>query len=345
MRGRLTPERRCLYAAVLGTWLTAGAACTNACGGGSEPRAGGKRPRPAPPPAPSSSGDEGVAQPDDGGEAPSRLAALLRQITGEDDSWDMHKGHQGHTKAVALSDAVEGCKRPFDECLVWKSDARERCIRPAGRCKVWQTAAYSPEREAWLVLAVDYGEGWATGAELIQDDGDDRKRVLESDAEPPTALRRRLARFQDLAAPDDLIADQALSMFSLSYYAELVSLSAPLDGWVLWLETTGLETREQRLWLVHPERDERHVLGRRPAQVGPCDGGGYWCERKEEDPDAECTDADLEAEGRLCTEPDGIELVALAPDGTLLVQGTHQVAGHGGYPPFHWVVELPEGLP
>ncbi len=72
---------------------------------------------------------------------------------------------------------------------------------------------------------------------------------------------------------------------------------------------------------------------------GPCDGDGYWCEEAEE----ECDDAGLRAEGRLCVQPFGIDAVAVA-DGTLALRGTTQIAGHGGYPGFHWVVPLPAGV-
>ena len=123
--------------------------------------------------------------------------------------------------------------------------------------------------------------------------------------------------------------------FSIVELPVLVSLGGALAGSHLWIETsTDLDHPEHILTRV--DGATRVELGRRVAELAPCDGDGWYCEA---DPDHDCTPAQLRAEGRLCVAPVGIDGVAIA-GGTLVVVGTVAVAGHGGYPPFHWVVPL-----
>ncbi len=162
----------------------------------------------------------------------------------------------------------------------------------------------------------------------------------EPSPEATAALRTRLREHRRATRPNELVRERATATFSLDEYAPLVGLGAPLDRWLLFVETTNdLDRPEHVLHLIARDGSARHELARRPAPLGPCDGGGYYCERTQD----ECDEAGLRAEGRLCIQPASLAHVAVA-DGTLALLGGVHVAGHGGYPATSWVVALPPGL-
>lgn len=123
----------------------------------------------------------------------------------------------------------------------------------------------------------------------------------------------------------------------------MVGLSGPLDGWVVWHETTGIAERVERLHIMRPDGSESRTLATRPATLGSCEPD-RWCDINDTDPDAECTDALLEAEGDLCTHPAAIHEVVLSPRGKLAVRGVIVHPGHDGYSQSRWIVDLPAEL-
>jgi hypothetical protein len=137
--------------------------------------------------------------------------------------------------------------------------------------------------------------------------GEHRLLSFEGWGAPVAALRRRLRRWGRLETLPNLVRTHAYAQFSLDTYAPMVGLSGPLDGWVVWHETTGIADRET-------------------------------------DPHAECTLAMLEAEGDLCTHPATIHQVVLTPGGELVVSGLIVHPGHDGYSQSRWVVDLPPEL-
>src|SRR5690606_7664275 len=112
----------------------------------------------------------------------------------------------------------------------------------------------------------------------------ERRRLVATglDAAGIEALRAALAPYAALRPPEDLVREEAIADFSLNAYAPLVLLGAPLEGWMLHVETTDLDTSEHVLHLSRCDGSERHVLGRRAAGQGPCDGAGWYCERVSE---------------------------------------------------------------
>jgi hypothetical protein len=156
-------------------------------------------------------------------------------------------------------------------------------------------------------------------------------------------LRRRLGRWGRLETLPNLIRTHAYAEFSLDTYAAMVGLSGPLDGWVVWHETTGIAERVERLHIMRPDGSESRTLATRPATLGSCEPD-RWCDINDTDPDAECTDALLEAEGDLCTHPAAIHEVVLSPRGKLAVRGVIVHPGHDGYSQSRWIVDLPAEL-
>ncbi len=214
-----------------------------------------------------------------------------------------------------------------------------------GVCAVDEVAAFEAPG-SFVLLTADFEESGHATVFVTRDDGTHQEQLLSFGAfgRSEAPLQRRLRRFARLPTLPNLISARSFEQFSLNEYPVLVRLSGPLDGWLLWLETTGIEDREQRLHLMRSDGTDDRVVSTRPAEVGPCGGDGYWCEINNTDPDADCTDAVLEAEGGLCALPTSISYVAVAPNGLIAVTGSHMVPGHGGYPPSHWVTMLPEDI-
>lgn len=233
-----------------------------------------------------------------------------------------------------LDEVTTDCAPPADTSedalVLWY----EGCQPPA-------TAAYDASAGAWIVLDVDYSEGGAEGYALSLSTPSAERSLRSAGVEPAAieALSRELATHA-APPPAQLVTKWAEAQFSLNAYAPLVELGGPLEGWRLWIATNDdLDHPEHVLWIVSRDGTRAHTLGRRSATTGPCDGGGYWCEATR----SQCDAAGLRAEDRLCIQPLGIERVAFA-EGTIAIQGTVQVAGHGGYPGFHWVARLPDDL-
>lgn len=244
---------------------------------------------------------------------PSPLAALIESMA------ETQPEPAGRTFATAL----DGCRRvDADECTIETLTGFD-----GGR---------------WLVLEADRGEAGVESAALLRVavSGDDE--VIAGgplDARMLASIRRALGRFRSQPVVPSLVRARATAEWSITQYAPLVALGAPLEGWLLYLETIeNLDAPEHVLRLVKRDLSETIELARRTAPHTPCDGDMWFCDAHE----GECTAAELRAEDRLCVQPFGIERVALAPDrATLFVGGTRAVAGHGGYPPFHYAVELP----
>lgn len=215
-------------------------------------------------------------------------------------------------------------------------------LEAEGDCDLRASAAFDPSRGEWVTLGVDSSEGGPESITIAAHDGTNRRVLHEGDVSAGSLARaRRIVRgYRNLPEPTNLVEQRAIDQFSLNMFARLVSLRAPLDGWLLMTETTETVPEEEVLVLVRGDGSDRRVLARRPASVGSCDGGGFWCERLQR----ECTLEELRAENRACAQPMSLDFVALAENGLLLAQGTRQVAGHGGYPPAAWVVSLPAEL-
>lgn len=207
-------------------------------------------------------------------------------------------------------------------------------------CRIGST--FARERDAWVVLEVSHSEAGVERLRLARVTPTTTEVLFEDEPSPEAtaALRTRLREHRRATRPNELVRERATATFSLDEYAPLVGLGAPLDRWLLFVETTNdLDRPEHVLHLIARDGSARHELARRPAPLGPCDGGGYYCERTQD----ECDEAGLRAEGRLCIQPASIAHVAVA-DGTLALLGGVHVAGHGGYPATSWVVALPPGL-
>ena len=265
----------------------------------------------------------GAAVPDDPMAQPSveALIAVLEPVAA-----------QGTTSAgmPSIHASVAACRAPPE------------ALRDDEHCALESTAAWDARTERWIVLDVDFSEGgpehWALSSETASEarelgrGGVDRAGLA--------ALPRATRGMERLAAPTSLVRRAATTEFSINAYAPLVELDGALDGWLLHLSTNAdLDHPEHVLSLVRAADGQRVELGRRRAELSSCDGDGWTCG----DDGHDCEADELRREGRLCVEPLGISLVALSPDGrSLLVQGTRQVAGHGGYPPHHWVAAIPE---
>lgn len=207
-------------------------------------------------------------------------------------------------------------------------------------CLVRSMASWDDREHRWTILDVHASEGGIERIVVLTATADGESEVLATDLSPAALQRLRSVLRRARGRSANLVTEVVLTDFSLGQYAPLVSLGGPLAGMRLYLETIAdLDAPEHVLWLLDASGG-RTELSRRPAEHTPCDGGGWWCEAAGAE-EEECTPQQLRAEGRLCVEPWGIEGVAAA-EGTLVVLGTRQVAGHGGYPPFHWVVRLPD---
>ncbi len=262
----------------------------------------------------------------------SLLAELLATVGDEDERYGFDPNAAGPR---TLADAIDGC--------VGSNSSDD----PFGFvCTVQFTGALDSQGR-FIVLVPESELSGHTRANVVRDDGNSRRTLLSFEAfgAPLPALRRRLRRYGRLAIAPNLITARAYLSFASIPYPALVALAAPLEGWVLWYETTGLEDREERLHLMRADGSDDRILATQEAPVGPCDGGGYWCEINNTDHDAECTNAMLEAEGRLCVLPTEIAHVAVAPNGLLLVMGNLLTAVHDDAPlPTHWTVMLPDDL-
>lgn len=203
-------------------------------------------------------------------------------------------------------------------------------------CEIGSVAGWDASAGRWLILELDRSEAEIERARLVaaSPEGDE---VRVSGEWSPMLASEMLPRIEHVHAPVvSIVRARALESFSIVEYATLVELAEPLAGWHLHLATNrDLDRPEHVLALIDPS-GRRIELARRTAELGPCDGDGYFCEARED----ECTPAELRAEGRLCVQPLGIDDVAVR-DGTLLVMGTGARAGHGGAPAFHWVARLP----
>jgi hypothetical protein len=195
------------------------------------------------------------------------------------------------------------------------------------------------ERDAWLVLRTDRSEGGIERILVLRARaGAEDETVVSSELTPEVLGRVRTALARARASAPSIVTATASEEFSLSVYPVLAQLGAPLDGSLLFLETTTD--------LTHPEHVLRLVradgtaieLARGAASLVPCDGDGWSCHDGNDD---DCAPEDLRAEQRLCVEPWSIDSVHVAGR-ELLVIGTVIVAGDGGYPSFHWAVQLPE---
>lgn len=231
-----------------------------------------------------------------------------------------------------LSSALASCPAPRadDDALSIYYD----------ECRIGST--FARERDAWVVLEVSHSEAGVERLRLARVTPTTTEVLFEDEPSPEAtaALRTRLREHRRATRPNELVRERATATFSLDEYAPLVGLGAPLDRWLLFVETTNdLDRPEHVLHLIARDGSARHELARRPAPLGPCDGGGYYCERTQD----ECDEAGLRAEGRLCIQPASIAHVAVA-DGTLALLGGVHVAGHGGYPALSWVVALPPNL-
>jgi hypothetical protein len=271
------------------------------------------------PPPPQASVEEPVApaeEPPAPEPEPSPLAALIAEL---EESEDVPSGSD-----VTFATALAECPRAGD---------RETC-------NIDSRAGFDAANARWVMLEVDGSEMEISSVWLGTASGTAEQPIWTGalDARGLTALRRALRPFHSLAVSPNLVAGSSSVEFSIDAYTPLVSLRAPFEGWLLYLETVeDLDAPEHVLSLVKRDLSERIELLRRRAPFTACDGDGWTCEASETD----CTPEQLRAEDRLCVQPFGIQRVSLAADrATLFVGGTGAEAGHGGYPPFHFVVAL-----
>lgn len=226
--------------------------------------------------------------------------------------------------------ASSECPPPANASEEAMADFYEQCVLPPMAVR---------ERDAWLVLRTDRSEGGIERVFVLRARaGAEDETVVSSELTPEVLGRVRTALARARASVPSIVTATASEEFSLSVYPVLAQLGAPLEGSLLFLETTtDLSHPEHILRLVRADGTDVE-LARSAASLVPCDGDGWSCH---EGADEDCTPEDLRAEERLCVEPWSIDSVHVAGR-ELLVIGTVIVAGDGGYPSFHWAARLPD---
>ncbi len=215
-------------------------------------------------------------------------------------------------------------------------DAWSACNDEAPGCDFVHALSYAPETHEWIAFDGDYSEGGLESIWVGRLTPTTERSILEGSWND---ARRRALRTTIMEVPNhpsiaDLVDGRGSAEFSLNTYSPLVTLAPPLEGWALHIESTQTDHAEYVMRLLKRDGSEMIELGRRPAQHGPCDGDGWGCEE-------DCTEEELREEVPVCVEPLGIGGVAISPDReSMFVDATIQVAGHGGYPPYRWVVAL-----
>ena len=225
----------------------------------------------------------------------------------------------------------------LDDCPAPASTSEDALIDFYEGCVIRPMAIR--ERDAWLVLRTNSSEGGIEQVFLHRARPGAADEVVVTGALEPELLRRvRTTLSRARSSVPSIVTGSASVEFSLSAYPVLVALGAPLEGSLLFLETTlDLDHPEHVLRLVRRDGTELE-LARQPARLTPCDGDGWSCHDGNDD---DCAPEELRAEQRLCVEPRSIDSVHVSGR-ELLVIGTVIVAGDGGYPSFDWAVQLPE---
>lgn len=288
------------------------------------------------PSSPASVGEETVVNACSDGEPPI-TGARAAELLGEE---DVAVVPRCRAASPSLAEALAACPPA-------RGDGEESELDFYDACQLPSTMAFAAG-VGWVILDVDHGEGGPEAFILrtvpVSELGElgPSREIMRAGLSPESvdALRHAIEEFETATPADNLVIDGATLGFSLGEYVPLAGLRAPLGDQALMIRPNeDLDDPEWTLTMTGRESSPQVVVATHVADLGACDGGGYWCEETQ----AECDDAGLRAEGRLCILPVHIDTVAHAR-GTLAIQGIVVVAGHGGYPPFSWVVRLPEEL-
>lgn len=223
------------------------------------------------------------------------------------------------------------------------SAALSQCARVGEGCSILSAAAYDGEREAWVVLEGEINENSDGGTEStsLAYVGETYERLVdggELTAARLAALRRETASRGQLPRSANLLAKLAVAQFSISSYAPLATLRAPLEGWSIFVEPSSVEIREYHAYLISPDHQRAVLLGSRTATVGPVSGDGWSCSAHQS---GNCTEAEMRAENLLAVEPVNLYGLSISADrSSMLILGTLVEAGHGASPSFHWVLPI-----
>lgn len=223
------------------------------------------------------------------------------------------------------------------------SSSLSQCARVGEGCAVLAAAAYDQEREAWVVLEGEINENADGGTEStsLAYVGQTYERLIdggELTTARLTTLRREVASRGRLPRSANLLNKLAVSEFSISSYAPLATLRAPLEGWSIYVEPSSLEIREYHAYLISPDHHRAILVGSRTATVGPSGGDGWACGAHES---GNCTEAEMRAENLLAVEPVSLYGFAISADrSSMLILGSLVEAGHGASPSFHWVLGI-----
>lgn len=218
-------------------------------------------------------------------------------------------------------------------------DTRGRC--DADACDISPGIGWDRRRRRFVILEVDASEGGPDRARVILATPSSRSEVYAGEIGEAgfPGLDRALRPYLRGPVLPDITRETSAEQFSLNSYAPLVSLGAPLDGRVIYVQVQPTQAgADNVLYLAASDGRGAIELARTPAGDGD-NQSDWWCEGAV---DNACTPELLRALGRWVPLPIGIDHVVLSPNGRwLAVLGTVQVPGHGGYPSVSFVVEVP----
>ena len=168
------------------------------------------------------------------------------------------------------------CEQSFDpyddsdEELNAKLDAwGEKCIGN-------DTVAFHEKSGTWQYAQVQLGDGDVPeGVRILRVTGDGTaSKLFEGGFDLESTRKARKAIRGKLLAMQDLVASSCGSAS-----CDLVSLRAPLEGWLLYVESRP-EEKVHKVWLLEPTGEHATLVGSVPVHTQTCDGDA-WCDARE----------------------------------------------------------------
>lgn len=209
------------------------------------------------------------------------------------------------------------------------SNALSNCPRADETCAIGTAASYDTATRGWTVLSAYQGESGLAQFWLgtVTAAGEQPIATGLVSVEGLRILQREVALRAEAPYSPNEVERAASAEFSITSYEPFVALHGDLSGCAVYVHTSPLHDRRYNAELVRlSDRSATH-LGERAAIVGPCDGDGWFCEAG--GAGNRCTEAQLQAEHRLCLLPMHVDSVVIAPDrSSILVVGSSVEAGH-----------------